>query len=169
MRIQRMVLAVAFLSAVATASAQAPSAGQQAFDKLKTLAGKWEGTDGGGKAAWSRFTLVSNGTVIMQAHKSDSEDYSMLTTYYVDNGRLMITHFCGAGNQPRMVAAGLSLDGQRITFRLHDVTNLTSPETGHMAALEITFVDGEHYTERWTWREGGKDQMSELFQLTRAQ
>jgi hypothetical protein len=161
------VFVVAMLAAVATAPAQGPSEGQMAFERLKSLEGEWEGTHGEGQKAWSSFRVVSNGSMLLETHKSATEDYSMVTTYYVDNGRLMMTHFCGAGNQPRMVAEEISPDGKRMAFRLQDVTNLTSSAAGHMRALEIGLVDADHYTEQWTWREKGKDEPAEVFKLRR--
>ena len=165
MKLNRIVFAVALLLGVASAPAQAPSAGQQAFDKLKTFVGEWEGTHGAGQRTTASYTLAANGSVIAETLRSSHDE--MLTTYYLDNGRLMMTHYCGAGNQPRMVAAGLSPDGKRITFRLHDVTSLAAPTAGHMGALEVTFVDAQQFTQQWTWRENGKDKSKDVFKLTR--
>jgi hypothetical protein len=160
-------MVVAMLVAVAVALAQGPSEGQMAFERLKSLEGEWEGTHGEGQKAWTSFRVVSKGSVLLEMHRSSAEEYAMVTAYYVDNGRLMMTHFCGAGNQPRMVAAEVSSDGKRIAFRLQDITNLASPEAGHMHGLEIVLLGADQYSEQWTWREGGKDAQPEVFRLSR--
>ena len=167
MKMNRIAVVLALLLAVASAPAQAPDAAQLAFEKLKTLAGEWEGTHGAaGKWAKASYTLTSDGTVLME-RLLEQGGHEMVTTYHMDNGRLLMTHYCAAGNQPRMQAAGLEPDGKRIRFAFRDVTNLANPNAGHMRALEITLIDANHLTQAWTWRENGKDTPPEPFQLVR--
>lgn len=165
MKVNRIALVIALFLIVAAAPAMTPSAGQQAFEKLKMLAGEWEGTHRSGLRATASYRLTADGSVLAETLRSSHDE--MLTTYYLDNGRLMMTHYCGAGNQPRMVTEGLSPDGKRVVFRLYDVTNLATPDAGHMGALEIILVDNDHYIARWTWRENGKDVSHDIFKLTR--
>ena len=70
---------------------------------------------------------------------------------------LMVTHYCAAGNQPRMVATSTA-DTKVITFTFKDVTNLASPTAGHMRGLVLTMIDADHHTQQWTFRQDGKDQ-----------
>jgi hypothetical protein len=81
----------------------------------------------------------------------------MVTMFHLDGPVLMVTHYCSAGNQPRMVA-GPSKDPKVIAFTFKDVTNLSSPTAGHMRGLVLTMVDKDHHTEQWTFRQDGKDQ-----------
>ena len=84
----------------------------------------------------------------------------------MDNKRVMATHYCGAGNQPRMQASA-SPDGKTITFNFVDATNLASPDAGHMHRVVITIPDANHHTEDWTFADHGKE-MKEHFDLARA-
>ena len=58
----------------------------------------------------------------------------MITMFNLDGDRLLMTHYCACGNQPRMVASA-SPDGKTITFDFLDATNLATPDAGHMNRL----------------------------------
>jgi fibronectin type 3 domain-containing protein len=70
-----------------------------------------------------------------------------------------MTHYCAAGNQPRMETIAVTGDQTEFDFSLTGVTNLTSPNSGHMRHLVIQIADQDHFTEQWTWRENGKDRI----------
>jgi len=171
MRLNRLAVAVAVLLLAAAAPAQGPDPAQQAFEKLKSLAGEWEGTNPAGHPAAASYLLASNGSVLIETlrEQDGQTTLTMITTYYLDNGRLLLTHYCGAANQPRMQAAGLSPDGARIRFTFMDATNLPNLDAGHMHGLELHLVDAAHYTQAWTWRENGKDTLNVPFRMTRVQ
>jgi len=87
----------------------------------------------------------------MKGHNED-----MISMINLDNDRLLMTHYCSAGNQPRMVATA-SPDGKTITFDFLDATNLSSPDAGHMHRVIFTFVDANHHTEDWLFIAQGKE------------
>jgi hypothetical protein len=93
-------------------------------------------------------------------------DEDMVTMFHLDNNRVLMTHYCGAGNQPRM-QANASPDGKTITFSFIDGTNMASPKTGHMDHLVITMPDADHHTEDWTFVQEDGKQMKEHFELAR--
>jgi hypothetical protein len=137
-----------------TAAAFAQSDAQKAFDKLKSLAGTWEGKDTKGGSVEDTYHLTAGGTAVMGENKMGRED--MLSLFYVDGDRLLMTHFCPSGNQPRMQAT-ISADLKSISFDFLDITNLPNPQSGHMHHALYLFSDADHYTEAWTWRQNGKD------------
>ena len=69
----------------------------QAFAQLKSLVGQWNGSYNGGTFA-SRFEVVANGKIVREQYKDE------FNLYYLDGDRLVATHFCRFGTQPRMVA-----------------------------------------------------------------
>jgi hypothetical protein len=90
----------------------------------------------------------------------------MISLFHLDGpDRLLITHYCGAGNQPRM-QANTSPDGKTITFTFVDATNLSGPEAGHMQHLVIAMLDANHHTEDWTFTDHGKES-KQFFDLRR--
>ena len=67
-------------------------------------------------------------------------------------GRVMMTHYCSAHNQPRMRAEATSADPKSLTFNFVDATNLSSPSEGHMERLVVNFVDQDHFAQEWTFK-----------------
>ncbi len=158
------------LLAAGLAGAQGGNNGQRAFDKLKGLTGEWTGTSGDGSPATVSYRVTGNGSALMETLRianPNAGNPEMVTTYYMDGDKLMMTHFCAAGNQPRMRSAGLAADGKSVSFTFRDATNLPSADAGHMRALTVTLVDADHFTQQWTWHEKGKEDRKDLFKLTR--
>jgi len=151
----KVVRAAAILWLVlASAGALAQSDAQKALAKLKSLDGTWQGKDSKGGPVQDTYRLTAGGTAVMAENKMGAED--MLSLFYVDRDRLLMTHFCPSGNQPRMQAT-ISPDSKSISFDFLDATNLPNPRAGHMHHAVYLFSDADRYTEQWTWREEGKD------------
>ncbi len=143
------------------AAVMAAGQSQSSFDRLKTLAGMWQGKSPEGQTVKVLYRVTSNGSALM----SEMQTEDMVTMFHMDGDRLLMTHYCGAGNQPRMQGA-VSPDGKTYTFNFVDATNLATPETGHMHRLVLTLVDANHQTQEWTFKEKGKE-MTEKFSLER--
>lgn len=158
----RALTAFALFAAATLVFAQSPA--QKTFDQLQTLQGNWSGTNSQGTPVSVTFRETSGGSALMseiQAHGPES----MVSMFHLDNDRLMMTHYCAMGNQPRMVAA-VSPDGKTFKFTYLDATNLATPDAGHMQDAIFTLVDADHHTEEWIFNDHGK-QHKELFQLAR--
>jgi hypothetical protein len=56
-----------------------------------------------------------------------------------------MTHFCGAGNQPRLRAEpGDPANPNRLRFVFVDATNLGDPPSPHVDGVELRFLDAAH-------------------------
>lgn len=154
-RLMKSALVCAFvLGGAMGSSAGNPS---PAFEKLKTLAGDWEGKPlPDGPTARVNYRLTSAGSVVVETDMP-GEPGEMMTLFHPDGESVVATHYCAARNQPRMRSSSLSADGKEISFRFLDVTNLASPEAGHMREVTFQFQDADHFTTTWTYRENGKD------------
>ncbi|MGA7907129.1 MAG: hypothetical protein WCA16_06945 [Candidatus Sulfotelmatobacter sp.] len=156
-------IAVATVAVLASAAALAQSDAQKSFNQLKSLAGTWEGKTAEGNAVQVSFRETAGGSALM-SEIMGRED--MITMFHLDGpNRLLMTHYCGAGNQPRMQASP-SPDGKTITFDFVDATNLASPDAGHMSRLVVAMLDANHHTEEWTFTDHGKG-MKQFFDLQR--
>jgi len=156
-----ILLAALTLSA---ASAFAQSDAQKAFNTIKNMPGSWEGKNSEGEPLQVSFKLTSGGSAVMSdivAHGTD-----MPTIFHLDGpDKLVMTHYCTAGNQPRMQAS-ISPDGKTITFNFLDATNLSSPDAGHMQRMILTVLDDNHHTEEWTFVSHGQE-TKQFFDLRR--
>ena len=129
-----------------------------AFSRLKSLAGEWEADSPMGKIHTS-FELIGGGTAIVERDHHDKMP-DMLTVYHMDGKRLMLTHYCMAGNQPTMRGTYVP-ESKTITFNFVRATNLKSPNDGHMHHAVYTFLDSDHFQTRWTFQKDGKDAFTE--------
>jgi len=148
------VASIGWFAGLAKSQAQ-PISG---FDYLKTLVGTWEAPGPQGKKITSTIRLVSNGTALEETSQSAEAD-QMVSLYTPNGNKLAMTHYCAAGNQPRMETVALTADQKDFEFSLTGITNLANPNAGHMRHLVIQIADQDHFTEKWTWRENGKDQV----------
>jgi hypothetical protein len=155
--------AAVILIALATTVALAQSDAQKAFAQLKSLAGSWEGKSSDGQPLLVSYRETSGGSALMSEIQGD---HSMISLFNLDgSNKLLMTHYCSAGNQPRMQAS-VSPDGKIITFTYVDATNLATPDAGHMQSMVLTMLDNDHHTEDWTFIDHGKE-MKKFFDLRR--
>jgi hypothetical protein len=144
----------------------AQSDAQKSFDKLKILAGTWEGTLEGQPVQVS-LRVTSMGNALLHEMKVTGRPDDPITMFHLDGERLVLTHYCDAGNQPHMVAT-ISPDGKTITFDFLQATNLLSSQMGHMQRAVFTFIDADHHTEKWDFAMADGKQMGGLLDLKRA-
>ena len=152
------ILFAAFL-VVAVAAPAAPGT-NPAWEKMKSLAGEWEGTMAHGDATMPvsvSYTVVSGGTSLME-RLATPDGHDMVTMYYPDGSRIMMTHYCSEGNQPRMKAQAAAGEPKSLAFNFVDATNLASPQAEHMRKLLVRFDDADHFTQEWTHRKAGKEE-----------
>jgi hypothetical protein len=138
------------LSTVAFAQSDA----QKSFDELKTLAGSWEGTYDG-KPMQVSLRVTSMGNALMHEMRVAGREDDPITMLYIDGDRLLLTHYCDAGNRPRMAASMLP-DGKTVDFHFLDVANFNDKQGGYMQHAMFTTLDANHHSEDWTFLAQGK-------------
>jgi len=150
----RPLLAVALAAGLSTV-ALAQSDAQQSFSSLKTLAGSWEGTvttvppmPGSDNTIKVTLRVTSRGNALMHEMTGPGSPDDPITMLYLENGRLLLTHYCDAGNRPRMAGA-LSADRKSVAFDMVDIAGST--EHGHMHQAAFTIVGPDHHVEEWTF------------------
>jgi hypothetical protein len=80
---------------------------------------------------------------------------------YIDKGRLLLTHYCEARNQPTLIASSISPDGNTIIFTFLSGTGMKSRDDGHMDQMTLKFDGADSYHERWTWYGNGTERWLE--------
>jgi hypothetical protein len=156
MKFHRSLLCVVLMALSTAAFAQsdahksvgkvAPSEAQKAFEKLKTLAGSWVGQlttspqepSVDGKLAQFSLRVTSRGHALVHELSVSGIPDHPLTMFYLDGDRLLLTHYCDAGNRPRMVGK-ISPDGKTLEFDFVDLSG--GNQHGHMHHGVFTFLD----------------------------
>ena len=177
MKSLRFVLSVVLLLLCNLAFAQSDaqkSDAQMSFDMLKSLAGSWEGpmttvpqyeaVEGKRAKVWLRVTSLGN-ALMHELKPADLPD-NPITMLYLEGERLLLTHYCDAGNRPRMVGK-MSPDGKTVEFDFLDVANYSSKQGGHMQQAVFTMIDENHHIEEWTFKLEGKPPVLARFDLQR--
>ena len=181
----KSLLAVVLLSLSTLAFAQsdakaAPeSDSQKSFDAMKSLAGKWLGPvtvnppmhDMKDASMEVSLRVTSRGNALVHEMKGagqadDPTRYDHpVTMFYLDNDRLLLTHYCDAGNRPRMIGK-VSPDGKKVEFDFVDLSG--GNQHGHMNHAVFTIIDATHHTEDWTYMTPGDKPVQAHMDLQRA-
>ena len=166
-------IAVLLLPAAATAS---ELTAEQAFERLKALAGTWEGSASGEGAEAEaeaevtdvvvhEFEVTASGHVLMERMGPRTE-YEMVNMYHLDGSDLVLTHYCSAGNQPKMKFNADGSTPQRLVFDFDGGTNLeTTPS--HIHSAEIRLDGKDRIDSTWKSHAAGEEAGTMTFHLKR--
>jgi outer membrane lipoprotein-sorting protein len=144
---------------VAQATNKTDTSAAAAFNKLKTLAGTWQSTSKNGKVTTS-YEVISNGTALVE-HLNTPGEGNMLTVFHLDGDRLVLTHYCTAGNQPHMQAETYDPASSKIVFNFDGGGSLSDASVGHMHNVAFKFTSADAFSADWTFQENGKPKFTE--------
>ena len=159
---------LAWVAAAAEAATPTAAEAAAAYDRLKALNGDWEGKSTKGWTDRVQVKTIAAGSVVVFDSFDAHPNEEMLTTFAPDGDRLLLTHYCVARNQPRLVLSAVENEGRRLTFTFLDGGNLPSRDRGHMDSLVLDFPEPGRFTERWTWYQDGKESFMEEIEMRRA-
>lgn len=136
------------------------------LDQVKALAGTWEGRNDKGEVTSTHvFSVSSNGNAVREVMFPGSS-HEMTNMYHMNGSRLMMTHYCAVGNQPRMMSTGGSTPG-KIVMVFDSVTN-NSVETDHcMGNMTLEIVSKDVIRQHWSGWEKGQPTEKLIFELKR--
>lgn len=144
-----------------------PALAQAGFNRFKLLEGHWQGRSTKGWEETITFKTIAKGSVVVETSFDAHPNETMMTMFYLDGTRLLLTHYCVAGSQPRLEATSFEENGNAITFTFLDATNLPSRDRGHMDKAVFRFVDEDHFSAQWTWYQDGKENWMEEIKYER--
>lgn len=151
---------------------------QQAFERLKGLAGTWSGeAQGEGEAeaeaqgkrsVTHEFRLAAAGTVVMETMSPGNPD-EMINMYHLDGDELMLTHYCAGGNQPAMRLDREASSDDHLVFDFSGGTSLDPAVDTHIHGLEINFGDSDQITSSFHAYSSGEPVGTMTFHLSRGE
>jgi hypothetical protein len=164
-RLAPIALAIAAATAGAQSTVQPAAA---SFDKLKALAGDWidlDGTLGAKGAVAVTYRVTGGGNAVIETLFAGTRS-EMVTVYNKDGSHVVLTHFCAAGNQPRMRAT--TSDGNSLAFDFDGGTNVDPARDAHMHSGRIEFVGPDRVRAQWSgWANGKPSSHMPVFNLER--
>jgi hypothetical protein len=158
------ILTILFLlsAAVSWGGEQPPDKekAQEIFGKFKAMNGTWQESSSVGWHGQTEVRVIARGSAVLSTSRfQDEPEEGMADVYYMDGDRLLLTHYCEAGNQPTLVATEIT--GNRVRFTFDRGTNMVSRDVGHMDEVVYIFHDAHHFTSQWSWYKDGKGKLFE--------
>jgi hypothetical protein len=90
----------------------------------------------------------------------------MTTLYHRDGNDLVLTHYCAAGNQPRMRAR--TVRGNVVAFEFDGGTHFDPARDMHMHEATIEFLGSDEIRAEWrSWDKGKAAPHAPKFRLLR--
>jgi hypothetical protein len=162
-----LAAALVAVSPLAQADPAARTLDMAAFDQLKALAGRWEGTMEAPASGEARieFEVTSNGRALLERQFGGTA-HEMITVYALAHDRLIAHHFCAMGNQPAYrLAEGSTPRDIRMEFV--GGTGL-DPDTDHHANGErIEVLGPDELRVEFEFRTGKEPPTSAAMRLRR--
>lgn len=137
-----LLLVAALFGAPPAASAKID--GRAAFEQLKKLEGNWKAEK---EQTFLQLRVIASGSAVLETMTgADKTKIVMTSVYSLDGNELVMSHYCGQGNQPFMkmktAAPNLRLESVK-------VVNLPDPKASHMSAVTFIVKDADNLTQEW--------------------
>ncbi len=157
------------LASAQTPAAGAPADGKAAFERLKALAGDWEGhvVKPDGPAARVEFRLAGNGSALVE-RLFPGTDHEMVSVYHLSGSNLVLTHYCAMANQPRMQLVSGGKDGD-LVFDFTGGDNVDPKTSTFMNGGRFSVKDASSYEADWAILSQGKPAGNNRFFMKKVQ
>lgn len=143
-----------------------------AFARLKTLDGEWKVSDADKNTEVKRpdakviYKVTAAATTVMET-QFPGTGHEMVTMYHLDGKQLVATHYCAAGNQPRLKLDLKASKPDRLLFVFDGGTNLDAGKDMHIHGILIKFLEGGKVESEWEGYMDGKKADTTVFPMTR--
>jgi hypothetical protein len=162
MKLSILFIFLLLCSSVYGVATIADSSSSSAFERLKGLTGEWKGhyqwsggRSGNGEIRAVYYITGKGSSVVENLTVGRSPVVTMTSVYHMDGDLLRMTHYCAAGNQPRLRANTISEGGAAVDFAIVDVSNLKRPGAGHVHKVGLEFIDSNRIRIRFVFIKDG--------------
>ena len=151
----RWPLLLAGLCALAAQAAE-PTAADR-FERLKMLAvGEWQGEGADGATLRVNYKTISRGSALVEVWQPGTRAETM-TVFHRDGERVLATHYCAQGNQPRLALCA----GDDFVFEYVDATN-SKAGASHLRRLVLALAADGGLQRDESYRGGAGEETSRL-------
>jgi hypothetical protein len=145
-----------------------------AFKRIKTLVGTWksqtthskEDDDHHKGESTVTYKLTGGGSALVET-QLPGQAHEMVSVYHLDGDELRMTHYCAAGNQPRVKLDRINSTPDHLIFVFDGGTNLDARKDMHIHGVQIKFLKDGKVDSTWEGYEGGKSTGMTTFSLTK--
>ena len=145
-----------------------PYKGSAEFEKIKSLAGNWQGTDtkdGKTIPVNTHYAVTSNGSAVVETEFAGTPG-EMVTIYYDKKGKLAMTHYCAIGNRPEMDLSVSSEKSLTLDFS-KDNSTIDAKADDHMHSLTIEWQGNDKIVQHWGCYHQGEKNFDTNIELSR--
>ena len=143
--------------ALADAGGHKTYKGSEAFERVKQLVGKWQGTIDMGKGpqkVLATYKLTAVGSALVET-VFEGAPHEMVSIYHDNSkGALTMVHYCAEHNQPKFALK--SMDANQVTMELAPDNDIDVAVEKHIHVAVIRFDGKGKMTHLWTGYENGK-------------
>ena len=153
----RKSLVFGVIALALTCAGHASTDSAELMDRLKALEGDWMAVDEQGEVTdqvGARFRLTASGSALHE-FMFPGTPHEMLNVYHMDGERVLMTHYCAAGSQPRLEVVPAE-EGDGLLLKFESITNLPAPEAHFMHHAEYEWEGEDRLTTLWYASEDGK-------------
>lgn len=144
-----------------------PYKGSAEFERLKSLAGEWQGTSKTGEESdplVAEYVVSSGGTIVIERLFAHTP-HEMVSIYEEDGGKVVMTHYCMLRNKPKMSLT--SADNNTMRFDLTTGNDFDASKDRHMHSLIVAFEGDDEIQQQWTCFNEGKNEHTTVVDLKR--
>lgn len=154
-----------------------PFDAKTAFEKLKSLAGDWEGTAGMDGAKHTpadqydkklhvNYRVAANGSTVIETYNA-GETNEMISVFHMDGpDKLMMTHYCALKNQPQMKFEATDKPNE-MKWVFAGGTNFDPEKDLHVHEGTVKFLAKDKIESAFCGFNGGKKVSTNSFTLSR--
>jgi hypothetical protein len=156
--VSRYCLTLGLGLGLAFSSAKAAPAGgveaKTAFARMKSLSGDWAGPKMMGTHLNMNFRVIAAGSAVLATCFAGTPN-EMITVYYLNGDKLVQTHYCMLGNQPRMRLNPKKSSADTLVFEFAGGDNIRSTKM-NMHGETLRFIGRNKIEMTCTGEEKGK-------------
>ncbi len=141
-----------------------PYVGSKAFERMKQLAGDWEGSADFGQGMQkfkANYKVTSGNSAVVETFHVGMPHEMVSVWHDNKNRKLIMTHYCAEHNQPKLILK--EWDQKKLTMDFSSDSEIDVAKESHIHSAAIEFDGENRMTHNWTsFKDGKKAQVVKI-------